>query len=700
MEVADTDTWLLQTAPAICCVPTFQVTNNGGLTWTQKQFPEFSDAAPVGVAPDGSFRVLAWHTVEIPNKYEAQLFRIDSAGNATPLGPLLEKSTTPPRYASVDDIGATWIPIRSDADGLFKVAIVAGDGSLTTHALPEPETSQSWRTGQTVLGMRLLRFAQEGPYSGAFQETYRMDALGQIVPAEKYPVTFIDGELWLSDRGGASWDSGAHWVEGFAKPVRRAVGLGMPRFLSSGRIARRYSAFLFEETAETPPPEASADRIVDTGTDLVAWNKVAVYVRGTDLPALSTAIGTLAPDTQRLLDRANQFRADAGLPPLVGDALVSQASRNHSAYSALHPEELERGDFHSERTGTTGFTGVTPSDRCEAVGTYCFGEIAFGAAEEDPVGAWLATPFHRPLIGSPESGVVGGGRVSKGASVMNIQDGRNILIRPFGYPNGRWRGDDGFAGESPDPVKRCKELGQSIEYPVGIAVSLYAPVPFSPGKVTGIQVRKQGNPNALAGCFLSDSDINDAAMGLFVLDDPLEAGKTYDAEGQWYPGNSLASSPSGPSIPAASLTHRWSFTYEPEKAQKRKKKKTLKCGGKKVTISGTGRRDVIRGTKRADVVDGGVGNDLIKGLGGRDTICGGRGRDRLFGGKGRDALLGGDNNDRLSGGGAGDGLYGGNGRDRLSGGLGRDRLSGGPGRDRYSSGPGRDLLYGTNDQGR
>lgn len=713
MQAASSSGWLLQTAPAVCCTPTFYATLNGGQSWALKEFPEFSDATIAGVAPDGSFRVLAWHTVGTPNRFEGQLFRIDPAtGSATPLGPALEKSVIPLRYAAVDDAGATWIPIRSDADEMFKLVVVAGDGSVTTRALPEPATSQKWQARGTVLGMRLLRYAQEGFYNEVFQDTYRLDSSGSVVPAEKYPVDFIDGEFWLSNVGGASWDSGAHWVEGPADPIERTRGLGMPRFLSGTRIARRYSSSVFQETDASYPPEVGLQHVFDAGSELIAWSKAGVYVRDAELPAPPASIGDLAPDTQRLLARADQLRADAGLPPLTGDALVSQASRNHSAYSALHPEELAQGNFHSESPSHAGFTGVSPGDRCAAVGTYCFGEVAFGAGEGDPVAGWLATPFHRPLVGSPEAGIVGAAQVANGAAVMNIRSQQNILVRPFGYPNGRWRGPDGFSGETPDPVRACNEMGQKIDYPVGVTVSLYAPVNYSPGEVLGIQVHKRGDLEPLQGCFLKGADINDAAMGLFVPDNPLEAGATYDAEGQWYPGEDVRIG--GPSVPAANLSYSWSFTFEPEVAQKAAK---ARCMGRAVTLAGTSNRDVLVGTAHADVIEGGGGNDTIRALGGRDTVCGGNGRDRIYGGRGADRIDGGPANDQLQGGagrdllqglsgrdklvgGSGnDRLFGGRGRDRLFGGRGRDRLAGGRGRDRLAGGPGRDRVSGHGDIG-
>jgi uncharacterized protein YkwD len=41
---------------------------------------------------------------------------------------------------------------------------------------------------------------------------------------------------------------------------------------------------------------------------------------------------SLDPTASAMIARANHFRAEASLPPLLGDAHLTQASENHSRY--------------------------------------------------------------------------------------------------------------------------------------------------------------------------------------------------------------------------------------------------------------------------------------------------------------------------------------------------------------------------------
>lgn len=688
--VANADTWLVDSGQFPCCA--LSVTGTRGASWNPVSIAGASQAYLAGAAADGSFRVVTLKTGGSP---ELQVLRVVPSGAVEPLGPPIDtdgKSFS--NVFGVGDDGATWVPYYDDASSSFKLAIVAGDGSITTTTLPGDVAASRWEARPSVLGMRLVRVRE------TFQiETLKLTPAGTVVPAEAYPVEYADGAFLLSASfSHGSWDGGAHWSETELADavVERAPGRGMPRYLlpdyAGGAIAERHSATLFRHTGLAAPPETAMSAMIDTGETLVVWRSKyfdagsAIFVHDGPLPALPVEVGQLAPDARALIDRANLFRGDAGLPPLVGDALISQASRNHSAYSALNPSEGLAA--HHETPGLAGFTGRDPSERCAAVGATCGSEI-MSPAEDDPVGGWLATVYHRSLIASPGAGNVGGGKAPKGWFVMNGGSSQSTLVGPFGYPAGRWRGEDGMGGEVPDPVEACAREGQPIGHPLGIAVTLY--LPQEAGDVKRIQVHKRGDPKALPGCQLHDG-AGRLQVGHFLLDDPLEAGVTYDVHAEWVTGMSWRSGPQN----LATLSYDWSFTHAPEAATKknRKKKKAPRCGGRAVTRQGTERRDVIRGTKRADVIDGRGGDDLVKGLGGRDVICGGPGRDRLLGGAGRDSLLGGRGDDRLSGGSAPDSIYGGGGRDRLRGGPGRDRLSGGPGRDRYSIEPGRDLVYG------
>ena len=144
---------------------------------------------------------------------------------------------------------------------------------------------------------------------------------------------------------------------------------------------------------------------------------------------------------------------------------------------------------------------------------------------------------------------------------MNSGAERNVLTQAFGYPSGRWRGDEGFAGEVPDPVESCAGQGQRISYPVGIAVTLFIPDPL--GTVNRIEVRKRGSAAPLPTCLLA---LGLPAGAAAILDDPLDRGATYDVTAVWTPS---AEPGSGGGIPAAPLTHSWSFHFQPDNAGQR-----------------------------------------------------------------------------------------------------------------------------------
>jgi hypothetical protein len=684
LAVADADSWL---AKVHCCQPEFAVTDDAGQNWTPILLPDFDEASIAGAAADGSFRLVAWDALS-SEADEMQVLRVDSSGLVEPVGAAIAdvSSSTSHTAFGITPEGSTWIPFRRLSDSQFELRTVAADGSDESIDLPLGGSTLRWATEQTVFGPRLLRYGSGGLFLGTYA------VFGEAaVPAEPYPVGYVDGDFWLSEPfTRVSWDAGAHWTESDSgRPVPRSPGLGSPRYLyGAGGIASRYSNELFRRSGLGWPAGVPQGRVTDAGEALVAWGSDEILVHQGDLPPLSSAIGQLEPDTQAILDRANQLRADAGLPPLVADAQVSQAARNHSLYTFLNGTNGAGSlSAHDEIEGLPGFTGGHFTARCEFVGTTCSEEIMFGSGEVDPAAGWLATVYHRPLLGSPKSGVVGIARVAGGASVAEYHSPANIQLEPVGYPSGVWRGAAGFIGEIPDPVDRCAEAGQPISYPIGIAITLYSPVPygysFNPGPVTSIEVHRRGHAEALPGCLLGIDYGDTGTAGMFVLDDRLIAGETYDAHGVWNTGTDVRGA--GTLVPGAEMSYAWSFVFHPDapvdEETTPRSRHRVTCGGLRATLIGSGKRDRLRGTRRRDVIAALGGNDLIHGLDGNDVLCGGGGRDRIYGQNGRDRIYGQNGPD---------GIYGQRGRDRLYGGRGRDRLWGGPSRDLLRGGRGQD----------
>jgi hypothetical protein len=545
-----------------CCGSAFAVTSDQGGSWHEVDPAGYDFGTVAGIAPDGSFRVIAVRLGE-SGGWVFQVFEITPAGGSQPLGPPIaddSNSFSGNDFAAADD-GSVWLPVYDEADGSFELVVVAADGSTANYPLPDIG-AERWYPRRSAFGMRLLAAGGSGyPLGLPRRGTYKLED-GGISPAEAFPAEFADGEFWYSPSGErVSWDAGAHWNEAFDLPSFVPSESGAPRFLTvDGTIAERYSPFLYRGSGLGLQPDGYVNDVVDSGDALVAAAGGTVYVAPLPLPPPPGEIGQVPEAARQMVARANLFRADAGLPPLIGDAAISQASLNHSAYTAANPDELEGLGAHRETAGHPGFTGRDLSERCAAVGASCFGEVMY-APVADPVGGWLATIYHRFVPGAPQVGLVGAGKADGGWFVMNSGPDSNALIQPFGFPNGRWRGDDGFAGEIPDPVESCQDQGQRISYPVGIAVTLYVPDPLA--TVERLEVRKRGSAEPLPACLLNAGLPPGAAA---ILDDPLERGATYDVTAVWKPeAEGLLA---GGFIPAAPLTYSWSFYYQPELSKK------------------------------------------------------------------------------------------------------------------------------------
>jgi len=344
------------------------------------------------------------------------------------------------------------------------------------------------------------------------------------------PVLLRDGQLVFRPNT-TSYDGGAHFL---AKPfrgvVRGAPGQPPTTHLRFGaRIATRFDARLFRAA----PPILGA--VVSTGTGFVAWSATTILVNDGALPPWPASIGAVAPDTTAMLARANGLRADAGLPPLIGDALLAKAARNHANYD----KQWDEG--HYETGSRAGYTGMVPGLRCEFVGTTCNEEVMYrGLSGSNSVDGGSATPLHRPALLEPRAGIVGPAQ-SEGAgqatSVMDSGEDLQELVAEVGYPQGTYRGPLAFHGESPDPAVACARNGQPATYPLGAAVTL-----FAPGAASMTGVREAGGP-ALAGCVLDD---------VFLPEHPLVDGRTYEASGSWDLGA------------GARRTHTWTFTAAPD----------------------------------------------------------------------------------------------------------------------------------------
>lgn len=531
----------------------YSVTANRGASWGTVELAGFHYGSILGAASDGSFRVVAARSGG-SSVQEFQVFKVDAAGVAEPLGSTIptDDGRFSDHFGALDENDSVWIPYRTG--GTWKVEIVAADGSESSDELPSLEV-EYWETEETAFGPRAAPV--RGPGLSSFEPrrgSYRLGSGGSFEPAEAYPVDFADGDFWYSSTTSrASWDAGVHWSEFFTDSAQVVLRAGAPaRFLAmAGAVAQRYSPFLYTAAGSPFPAGLPSYGILDADDALVGSSESAIYIEPLPLAPAPTEIGQVPSDSADLVSRADLFRADAGLPPLTADAGISLAAHNHSAYTALHPDQLEGLSAHYEQSGNAGFTGVGPSDRCQAVNTRCGSEVMYSPVA-DPVGGWLATVYHRSVPGGPEVGLVGGGKVDGGWFVMDSGDDRNVLIQPFGYPTGRWRGEESWSGEIPDPTVACRESGQPISYPLGVTVTLF--LPKWAGSVKKIEVRKHGDSSSLTGCLLA---------GGFIPDEPLQGGQTYDVHAEWQ--TEANPEADGTITPGVTLSHDWSFYVQPDR---------------------------------------------------------------------------------------------------------------------------------------
>ena len=202
-------------------------------------------------------------------------------------------------------------------------------------------------------------------------------------------------------------------------------------FHYSSTTGSDYATFTFEGTMfELTYSERSSrgemDIFVDNSyvTTLNAYNLTPTWQKSWTLPsALSSgyhtvkivhksgayididAIGIFDTTSQnQVITLINQERANAGLPALSANALLTEAALRHS-------DDMASNDFVSH----TGSDGSTMGDRATDAGydwTYIGETIAAGqSTPADAVATWMASSGHRDIILSPNFDDIGVGYV-------------------------------------------------------------------------------------------------------------------------------------------------------------------------------------------------------------------------------------------------------------------------------------------------
>lgn len=123
---------------------------------------------------------------------------------------------------------------------------------------------------------------------------------------------------------------------------------------------------------------------------------------------------------QRIVERINDARSEAGLPPLQPHPLVAEAARAHS-------EEMARLDYFAHESPTPASRRFT--DRLKQAGAQSFGaaaeNIAKGSYGGDPaagiVQSWMDSPGHRENILSERYLYTGVGVAMRGGTLWSTQ---------------------------------------------------------------------------------------------------------------------------------------------------------------------------------------------------------------------------------------------------------------------------------------
>jgi hypothetical protein len=561
-------TWLALTAqgPGGQLAESLKISRDHGESWIDVPWPsevisgsKTPQEAGVVVGPDGAFYVGST-LPSAPDGQYGRIIRVDPATAAV---------TTLPMVIPVQS-GARMSPPAWDATGRIWVAYTNGSFSncqITLARLADtgiPEFSFNAAAPAGPLAPSEITFLPSGTYvrtgaadaySASSGATYKITGTTLTEAINGVP-TMETGDVVMTSRS-LSLDGGASWLDGGVTPTGwhqdgSDVVEGNPAFLYyGGRISHRYSAALWSGTGLTYP-DKTVNRVIQTDAGLVAvydqfkdqsvdsFGSNAVRYLGWHSGAVPDAPPSTGPISATLtgwLQRANQLRGTAGLPPLVGDPRISQASENHSRYWTLNsPDPTNPLSLHNETPGTPGYTGFAAFQRCDAVGATCGGEIMYGAGVTQPIDGWAASLYHRGLILNPKALVVGGAQVPGGPAVMNNgTDSGGLVVAPIMYPSGRYDGDLSFSGEVPDPRQACAQDGQPLTRAMGVVISIWVPG----GDTSGFTLTPAGGA-PMHGC---------TQLHSFIPDGSLQPGTTYTATVVWTPTPQL-----GP------RTISWQFT--------------------------------------------------------------------------------------------------------------------------------------------
>lgn len=293
----------------------------------------------------------------------------------------------------------------------------------------------------------------------------------------------------------------------------RLNGVVMPSRYDTNR---RVAYFRAVEALKPGTYEVSAKVIVEGKLEVSrGWNFRVAQQTIASLPSANS-------EQLQMLELANRYRSDLGLPLFRMDDRFNAAADAHSNYL-----KQNRRSGHFEREGEPGFTGVTPADRLEGLGY--FGSSFEGTASriksmEDGVRLLFDAPYHRLPFLYPGEVLFGSGfypgHISLKFGFMPLA--QTVLSPAHGQSNVPtfWEGP-----ENPDPLRLHGVTGR-----VGYPIILMHPSPAGTKMKVTSTVLRQGSE--VVPVFLNtpqnDEHLDDA---LFIIPkQPLKPQTTYTVE--------------------------------------------------------------------------------------------------------------------------------------------------------------------------
>lgn len=246
-------------------------------------------------------------------------------------------------------------------------------------------------------------------------------------------------------------------------------------------------------------------------------------------PAEHTVGELPEPDDTALwvLDYINTIRRRAGLPPVTYDKRLGAAATQHAEYVAKEGELT-----HSQRPESPYFVAETPTERA-----HYFGYTGFGVSEdlhayvspEKAVEDWMAAPYHRIPILSPNVRHMGFGYVDSHAALL-LGYGSSLAKQapPVRWPyDGQTDAPTSWDGrEEPTPLR----LYPHVTPPVGPAISLqygFDALRLSLEKATLTESNGQDIPVMV---FSPDNDDRLRYAAFIIPYEPLKPGTRYTVE--------------------------------------------------------------------------------------------------------------------------------------------------------------------------